>query len=89
MFSESCGNRLGCSYILLADNLKFQRTILKSDPIVRWTTSFLTLISNAAAGRFVLPVTLISLLRLTVSPTGDKTIVIYYTCDVENLFKSL
>ena len=26
MFSESCGNWLGCSYILLADNLKFQRT---------------------------------------------------------------
>ena len=49
MFSESCGNRLGCSYILLADNLKFQRTTWKSDQIVRWTTSFLTLISNAGS----------------------------------------
>ena len=26
MFSESCENRVGRSYMLLADNLKFQRT---------------------------------------------------------------
>ena len=41
MFSESCCNRLGRSYILLADNLKIQQTTWKYDLIVRWTTSFL------------------------------------------------
>ena len=45
---ESCRNKVGRSYLLLADNRKFQQTTWKSDLVVRWTTSFLTLISNDA-----------------------------------------